>query len=101
MKIGQQPEPLPAAAQNAQSASAKTSAAAAATGRQTGGVDVTVSSLARALEQTRLADSSVVDMEKVNAVRQAIADGSFVANAEVIADKLLANAQEMLKRTLS
>lgn len=101
MKIGQQPEPLPAAAQNAQPASAKPGATPSATGRRAAGVDVTVSTLARTLEQTRVADSSVVDMDKVNAVRQAIADGSFVANAEVIADKLLANAQEMLKRTVS
>jgi negative regulator of flagellin synthesis FlgM len=101
MKIGQQPEPLPAAAQNALPAGAKPAAATATAGRSTGGVDVSVSSLARTLEQTRMVDSSVVDMDKVNAVRQAIADGTFVANAEVIADKLLANAQEMLKRTLS
>ena len=100
MKIGQHPEPLPAAAQNAQPASAKPGAAPSASGRRAAGVDVTVSNLARTLEQTRVADSSVVDMDKVNAVRQAIADGSFVANAEAIADKLLANAQEMLKRSV-
>lgn len=99
MKIGQQPEPLPAAAQNAPPASVKPGSAPSAAGRRAAGVDVTVSTLARTLEQTKLSDSSVVDMDKVNAVRQAIADGSFVANAEAIADKLLANAQEMLKRT--
>lgn len=38
------------------------------------------------------------DADKVARVRQAIEDGSFKVNAEVIADKLLANAQEALGR---
>ena len=36
------------------------------------------------------------DAEKVARISQAIADGSFKINAEVIADKLIANAQEVL-----
>lgn len=36
------------------------------------------------------------DAEKVERISQAIADGSFQVNAEVIADKLIANAQELL-----
>ena len=36
---------------------------------------------------------------KVEQVRQAIADGSYRVNAEAIADKMLANAQELLGRT--
>lgn len=38
-------------------------------------------------------------MAKVEAVRSAIEQGTYVVNPEVIADKLLANAQEMLNRT--
>jgi negative regulator of flagellin synthesis FlgM len=38
-------------------------------------------------------------MDKVNAVRASIEQGTYVVNPEVIADKLLANAQEMLNRT--
>lgn len=34
--------------------------------------------------------------EKVAAIRQAIAEGTFHPNPEVIADKLIANAQELL-----
>ena len=34
--------------------------------------------------------------EKVEAMKAAIADGSFKVNAEAIADKMLANAAEML-----
>ena len=103
MKIGQQPDLSPAAAQITQPAALKTANPAAkgtVAERRAPGVDVTVSELARTLEQTRAADNSHIDMEKVDAVRQAIANGTFVANPEVIADKLLANAQEMLNRSV-
>lgn len=36
------------------------------------------------------------DAEKVERISQAIRDGSFKVNPEVIADKLIANAQELL-----
>ncbi len=38
------------------------------------------------------------DADKVARVAQAIRDGKFEVNAEVIADKLIANAQELLGR---
>ena len=37
-----------------------------------------------------------MDMTKVNAMRDAIRQGTFKVDAEAIADKLLGNAQEML-----
>lgn len=40
--------------------------------------------------------SEVFNTEKVEAMKAAIADGSFKANPEAIADKLLSNAAEML-----
>ena len=40
--------------------------------------------------------TDVFNAEKVQAMRDAIANGSFSVNAEVIADKLLTNAREML-----
>jgi negative regulator of flagellin synthesis FlgM len=39
------------------------------------------------------------DAEKVKRIAQAIKDGKFQVNPEVIADKLIANAQELLGKT--
>ena len=39
------------------------------------------------------------DAEKVARIAQAIKDGQFKVNPEAIADKLIANAQELLGRT--
>mgnify|MGYP003575946153 CR=1 FL=1 len=39
------------------------------------------------------------DAAKVERISQAIAKGEFTVNAEVIADKLIANAQELLGKT--
>jgi negative regulator of flagellin synthesis FlgM len=39
------------------------------------------------------------DSEKVNRIAQAIRDGKFTVNHEAIADKLIANAQELLSRS--
>jgi len=39
------------------------------------------------------------DTAKVERISQAIANGQFTVNAEVIADKLIANAQELLGKT--
>lgn len=69
---------------------------AARYGPATGGVSVTKSAGVRALEQTD--GSGDIDYAKVQAMRDAIANGTFKVNAGAIADKLLANAQEMLDR---
>jgi negative regulator of flagellin synthesis FlgM len=39
------------------------------------------------------------DQAKVDRIAQAIRDGSFEVNAEAIADKLIANAQELLGKS--
>lgn len=105
MKISQ-PSDSPVLSSNAASLAAKSAPAAsaqvkttAAKGPQTEGVAVTVSSLARSMETDGAGDPAEVDMAKVNAVKQAIADGTYKVNAGVIADKLLSNAQDMLQRS--
>jgi negative regulator of flagellin synthesis FlgM len=45
------------------------------------------------------AGSAEFDSEKVNRITQAIREGKFTVNPEAIADKLIANAHELLSRT--
>lgn len=75
-----------------------TAAAGAAAKPQPGsGVTVTLSSSAsQAISGAGGSGNDVFNAEKVEAMKAAIADGSFKVNAEAIADKMLANAAEML-----
>jgi negative regulator of flagellin synthesis FlgM len=57
---------------------------------------VEISSTAASLLGGLKGAPSDFDAGKVAAIAQAIADGSFKVNAEAIADKLIANAQEVL-----
>lgn len=66
---------------------------------QPAGVAVTVSTLARTLAAATTDGAGEVDAEKVSSVRAAIQQGTYKVNAEAIADKLLANAQEILNRS--
>ena len=43
-------------------------------------------------------EASVFDQEKVDRIAQAIREGKFTIDAGAIADKLIANAQELLGR---
>ena len=103
MKIGQKPE-LPGAVGQpgpAKPAKAPVSAAEGATkdaqAASAAGVPVTVSTAARALDQTSRAAGDF-DAGKVKSVRAAIEKGTFSVDAEAIADKMLSNAQEILSR---
>lgn len=59
-------------------------------------VDVTsLASQLQALEK-RLADVSVVDTARVDAIKQAISEGRFKVDAEVVADRLIATVREHL-----
>ena len=109
MKIGQ-PSDIPstvpstvtaAASKAAQNSSASTAAtASAAEGTRSAGVAVTVSTLARSLEKPERSETADVDAQKVASVKASIEDGTYVVNAEAIADKLLSNAQELFSRTV-
>jgi len=95
MKIGKPLDAAPALPPNSRPG---TGAAGVARGQSpaTPGVAVSVSSPTRSLGQ---ASAPEINLSKVEAIRQAIAEGRFAVSAEAIADKLLANAQEMLDRT--
>jgi negative regulator of flagellin synthesis FlgM len=100
MKIGSSNDAaVTAAAVAATKAERGAAAGVAAPGTTGAGVPVTVSAAARSLETS--AAGSGIDEAKVASVRAAIADGTFTTNSGAIADKLLANAQEVLSRTRS
>ncbi len=103
MKVtGYTPSDLPASKTPANNPSkAEPSAAQAATSAASNaGVAVVVTNSARAMGKDALGQPSDIDSKKVEAMKAAIQDGSFVVNPEAIADKLLSSAQEMLNRSL-
>lgn len=76
-------------------AEAAAASGAAAAAQPQAGVTVTLSSSAtQALSGS--GNNDVFNADKVEAMKAAIADGSFKVNAEAIADKMLSNAAEML-----
>ena len=82
----------PAAADAAKAGQAQASAATA--GAADPSATVALSSTAATLLSGGA--SGEFDAEKVARISEAIASGSFKVNAEAIADKLIANAQELL-----
>ena len=80
------------------SATAK-SGATASSAKAAASAQVNLSPEASALSAAA-ADPSF-DSEKVNRIAQAIKDGKFTVNHGAIADKLIANAQELLGRSNS
>lgn len=110
MKIGQTSEaPAAKAAATAPKAAAQAMAEAQAAPAQqarssgaapSAGVTASVAvSVSPSLQKTVRNANGDVDMAKVNAVRQAIKDGTFKINPEAIAERMLENAAEMLRLT--
>lgn len=102
MKIGNIQEkpataPAPAPAPTGKAAANETSAAALASATSAeASAKVELSSAAASLMAST--GSPEFDTAKVARITQAIADGSFKIDPEVIADKLIANAQELLSK---
>ncbi len=69
----------------------------AASAAATGGVEAStqVELSAKAMLEA-VNDDAVFDVAKVNRISDAIRDGKFEIDAEAIADKLIANAQDLL-----
>lgn len=64
-----------------------------------GGDSVQLSARASQMQaiEAGMANSPVVDAQHVAAIRQAIAEGLFKVNPDVVADHLLATARELLR----
>jgi negative regulator of flagellin synthesis FlgM len=79
-------------------AGAENAAAASAAAKPQAGEGVTVSLSASTTQALSGAGSTsdVFNAEKVESMKQSIANGTFQVNAEAIADKMLSNAAEML-----
>jgi len=101
MKIDKTTPPLPASqigelaprspnAKQSKSAS-DSSAAASSTTVQLGTGNAQLHSLGKSV-----ANSSVVDTEKVAAIKQAISEGRFKVNADVVADRLIDSVKELI-----
>ena len=111
MKINQLPPAdlpkAPGARTGAAAAPAAGSAAPAApTAAAAPAATVTVSNLARSMETRATAGiaadtSGDFNAAKVAEVKAAIAQGTYKVNAGAIADKLLSNAQQVLRRNAS
>jgi negative regulator of flagellin synthesis FlgM len=70
----------------------------AAAGSGEASAKVALSSTAAALSAEGAGEASF-DQAKVERIAQAIRDGKYQINAEAIADKLIANAQELLGKS--
>ena len=73
--------------------------AAGAPGSGGGGEHVQLSSLSSQLQSIEgsMANTPIVDSARVAEIRQAIAEGRFKVNPEVVADHLLQTARELLR----
>ena len=101
MKIDKSTPPLPASqigevsprAPNAKSSKGATegNTAASATSVHLGTGNAQLHSLGQTV-----ANASVVDVEKVAAIKQAISEGRFKVNNEVVADRLIDSVKELI-----
>lgn len=107
MKIGNPAEkPVALAAPGTQTAAAESSKAGHAHGAAPAAAHGTDPSATVALSSTASTllsggTSSEFDADKVARMSEAIAGGTFKVNAGAIADKLIANAQELLSKVKS
>lgn len=101
MKIGAHSSPAADAAALSRANAEAGAAAAKAGGKKPAAADAAASSsvqLSSTAASLLAANASTpeFDAAKVEKIKQAIADGSYKVNPDAIADKLLANAQELL-----
>ena len=88
--------PQKAADKPSMGAEGAAAASAAAKPQSSPGVTVSLSASTTQALSGAGNSSDVFNTEKVEAMKQSIANGTFEVNAEAIADKMLSNAAEML-----
>jgi negative regulator of flagellin synthesis FlgM len=99
MKIGPPVDPSAAAAlAQSRAAPAATGQAAGTPGGAEASAQVELSNTAATLRSGVAHAASEFDTDKVRRISQAIAEGTFSINPGAIADKLIANAQELLSK---
>ena len=101
MKIGHpadKPLPAPAVGTPAAPAEGAKTAPVHATGAAPADASATVALSSTASTLLSAGAASEFDAEKVARIAGQIADGTFKVNPEAIADKLIANAQELLAK---
>lgn len=102
MKIGHPGEPLVGtpAASDPKAASAKANGKAGATGSaaSSASAKVNLSDAVSGLLAGKELTGDVFDAAKVDRLATAIAQGKFVVNPGIVADKLIANALELLDK---
>ena len=100
MKIDKPIKPLPAnlAGEGAAHAAAKGKSSLSPAAQQPGNTSVSLGSTAAQLQsmESSMANSPVVNAAKVAEIKQAIADGRFKVNSEVVADRLLETVSELI-----
>ncbi len=94
MKIDSSLQPLSPA-----SGTGKTQAPKATPATRTEGTSVEISSLSSRLKtlEDNLSATPVVNMEKVNQIKQAISEGRFRINPESISSKLIGTVQDLIQ----
>ena len=97
MKIDNSIKPVGSAAVSG--GGAKPGKSTTVSANSSGGDSVQLSPLASQMQaiDAGMANTPVVDAANVAAIRQAIADGLFKVNPDVVADHLLATARELLQ----
>lgn len=85
-----------ASAAGSENAAAGAVASASAAAKPQSGVVVSLSLASQAISSASGTGGEVFNAQKVEAMKLAIANGTFQVNPEAIADKMLSNAAEML-----
>ncbi len=93
MKIGQLDNPAVTTTVNERKPGAGAAPATAAAGSE---ASAKVALSATAAQLAAKGSDGVFDADKVARLSESIRNGSFIVNPEAIADKLIANAQELL-----